>query len=249
MTATLIRVEIAKLRRLRLTWLLLLTTAANVLYCSSPLFSASARRYWNQPGGAWDAYLVQYVMGTALFTPIAIAIVASRVVDIEHAGNGWRLSSVIGVTRGALCRLKWVTLAPIVLALRVIEVAAVLALPALLGMPAVTNLGVWVRTAAVMVVTTLALLAAHLWLAARIESQLVGIGIAVLGGFLAMFSMLLPPVVALLTPYGSFAAVLPYTYSSSGIIAISPHYLPWGLWAAALLVGSWALTRRLDQEG
>lgn len=248
-TARAVRLEVAKLRHLKIPVLGLVMTAATVLFASANLFSATGRANMMDPAGQfWPAHLVGYVMATCLLTPVFVAVLASRVVDVEHAGNGWGLYAVAGVGRGRQCRIKWLTLVPLVVLLRVIEMGGVIGVPLLLGAVPVQDPVAWALLGAQATGTTVALLAFHVWLAARIESQLVGVGVGLAGGLLAVLSLLSPAWLASLTPWGYFALVLPYTFTETGVASITPHHLLWSAFIVLTATAFWFLTGRLDAE-
>lgn len=244
-----VRVETAKLRHLRIPLLGLLMTGAPVLFASTNLFSSSGRAAMHDPNGHfWASHLIGYVMATCLFTPVFVAVLASRVVDVEHAGNGWGLYAVASVGRGRQCRVKWLTLVPLVVLLRAIEMGGAVAVPLLLGAQPMQDPAAWALLGVQATGTTLALLALHVWLAARIDSQLVGVGLGIAGGLLAMLSLLAPPWLASLTPWGYFALLLPYTFTESGVASITPDHLLWSVFIALMTTAFWFLTGRLDAE-
>ena len=87
-----------------------------------------------------------------------------------------------------------------------------------------------------------------MWLAARVDNQLVGSGIGLLGGFYAVFSLLMPAWAAYLTPWGYYAAVSPEAMSEDRLVEAGPVlwlFVPFLAGAAALF---WAACRHLDRS-
>lgn len=243
------RIEHAKLAGLRIPLLGLLVTGAGVLFACANLFSATGRTAMTDPGKPfWEPHLIGYVMATSLITPVLAALLGSRVVDVENTGNGWGLFTAAGLTPGRQCRIKWLTLAPLICSLRAMEMAAVIVVPLAMGARSPEHLGAWILLGVQATGTTLALLALHICLAARSESQLLGIGIGISGALIAVLSLLAPPWLAAFTPWGYYALLLPYTFTPTGVGTITPAH---PLWAGYILLAGlafWALTRHLDAE-
>ena len=65
---------------------------------------------------AWNGLLAGMSTSVPLLSPLLLAVLASRHVDIEHQGGGWLLSTTSGLTPGGLCRSKFLALGLIVAA-------------------------------------------------------------------------------------------------------------------------------------
>lgn len=243
-----VMVEFSKLRRLRLPLLMGVLGGAVVLFSCLNLFAGSTQELFDDPGAqVWEQHLIGYIMASGLLLPIMAAVVASRIVDIEHTGNGWLLAAGAGQRPGMVCRAKLAVLAPIILVQTLLQFAAVLIVPKLLGLATAPGWGEWTPFLIGSFGTTMALVALHVIVAARIESQLVGLALGVIGGFIGVFSMLMPPWLAALTPWGYYAVLSPYTFGEDGVVlTIEPMWLLWTLFCVLVAVLFWLFTRRLD---
>lgn len=247
-----VRLEYAKMRRLRTSLVLGAVLLATILFGTMQLFDADHRARINEPNTMhWEFLLLTgYSSTKALFMPLLAAVLASRQVDIEHHGNGWLRASMFGVTPGRLCTVKLLALTPLVALSTVVEMSVLVLASRATGATTPLPWVQWLWYGAVVVVVTLGVVGLHLWLAARVESQLVGLGVGVLGGFLGFFSMLMPPWFAHLTPWGYLAAGLPYQLSPTGDAPLIAIPLPWGSMAlfCCVMLGVLALARvRLDR--
>lgn len=224
-----IRTEFAKLRRQRIV-LLALVLVAGV----AGLSVLSALSAGTDPGSqsAWNALLAGMSLAFPLIAPLMIAVLASRVVDVEHQGQGWLASATAGVTPGALCRSKLVVLG-ILLGSAVLAASTLVLLSGfLLGYGPGVPLGTWAAFTLSVLVISLVLAALHVLLAARVENQLVGLGIGVLGTLLAVFASGLPSALAHATPWGYFALAQAADYRGGDIVTLPPA--PLGITALAL---------------
>lgn len=239
--------EFAKMRHLRVglvATLMILGVLALSLFAvvSSPDFNPDTP-------GAWNALLAGMSLGIPLISPLMLAVLASRQTDIEHQGNGWLLSATSGITPGGLCRAKLVSLGVIVTVVTVGTSLVVLAFGKLLaGIPPAVPLGHWVGFTLCMLVVNLAVLALHILISAKIENQLVALGVGVLGCILAVFSQGLPAAAAHVTPWGYYALAQAAGYEGDQIQALPISYP--SIAALAVIVGALfaVLTFRFDRQ-
>lgn len=243
-------VEFAKMRRLRVWLVAGVISLGTVLFSSMQLFSSSYTARINDPGTAhWETALLFYAMIKAMTAPILVAVVASRQVEVEHAGNGWTMAATLGQSPSRLCLAKVGALAPVVAATTLFEVGALVVGGRLAGATAPLPLGTWAWYAAASFVITLTLLAAHVWLSARVEQQLVALGVGVLGAFAGVFAMLMPEWLARLLPWGYYAVASPYAMTADGGAAALPVAWPaMALFVALATLLLAAAYRSLDRE-
>lgn len=237
---TALAVEFAKMRRLKV-WLVAGVIAAGALLLGSmQLFSASHRAAINDPATQhWEATLLFYAMVKAMTAPILVAVLASRQVDIEHQGNGWTMAATHGQPRGRLCATKIAALAPVVAGVTAVELGGLYAGSRLAGATLPLPVGAWLWYAGASYAVTMALLALHVLLAARVENQLAGLGIGVLGAFAGVFVMLMPTWLAHILPWGYYAVVATHRMSPDGY---APTPIAWPALTLFLLVVAMAVT-------
>ena len=104
---TSVRVEILKMRRLRVLLVTALLVIASVALSSTNLFSQSTIKSFADPAAKpWAMLLLNTAFFNAMTGAVFAAVLASRQTDIEHSGAGWNLAATSGLTPGALCRVK-----------------------------------------------------------------------------------------------------------------------------------------------
>lgn len=198
--------------------------------------------------GAWNALLAAFGGAAALAAPLLVALLASRQTDVEHTGGGWLPAATSGVSPGALCRAKLLALSVLATTAIVAASAALSAAGFLLGVTAPWPVLRWVGCTAAIVVVSLVLLAVHVLLAARVENQLVGIGIGLLGTVVAMIVGGFPAWVAHVTPWGYYSLAAAAGYAGADLVPLQPsHPSIVGLALVAAIVFG-VLTRRLDRQ-
>ena len=101
------------------------------------------------------------------------------------------------------------------------------------------------------IIVDLALCAFHVWLAAVVENQLVGVGVGLIGSFIGVYMLLAPAPVARLVPWGYYAVITPAKVSMVDGHGVHEYVqVPMG-WIVGFLVLTAAVftvaTRRLDR--
>ncbi|MFE9243709.1 ABC transporter permease [Nocardiopsis sp. NPDC006938] len=242
--------EFAKMRRLHVAPVLVImvigVVALSCITFTTPGFMASVDDPAAQP---WQWLLAGLALAVPLVSPILLAVLASRQVDVEHQGNGWIFSQTSGLTPGHLCRVKFVATGSLVAAAILVQSTVVIVLGALVGITTNFPTGQWLGYTASIAVVNLVLLALHILLSARIPNQLVGLGIGVLGVFVALSSTGMPPWLNhVLLPWGYYALSTPVDTRGGGVVALDPPYMSvviLGVLGGAVFL---ATTRMFDRQ-
>ncbi|WP_081392066.1 ABC transporter permease [Actinomyces naeslundii] len=245
-------VELLKMRRLRVLLITVLLVIASVAMSSIDLFSQSKIHSLADPAAKpWASLLLAMVLFNALTQPIFVAVLASRQTDIEHSGAGWNLASASGLTPGALCRVKLAALTLLIVPAAVIQSVALIAVARMVGLSLPLDVGPWVTYTLLLALVNTAMCAYHLWLAAVVENQLVVMSAGLLGGFIGVYMLLSPPMLARLLPWGYYAVITPAKVSMVDGHGVHEYVqVPMG-WIVGFLVLTavifTAATRRLDR--
>ncbi|OFV73512.1 ABC transporter permease [Rhodococcus erythropolis] len=242
-----IRLEFRKMRRLRTLPLLVGLVIAVAALSSTSLFSGGTRETFDNPAAQpWAALLLSYTMMAAMTSPILAAVLASRQTDIEHSGSGWTLAAAAGRTAGSLCRSKLTALAILLLPAVAAQSLVVVGIGLLAGIQVPLDLGPWAAYTVLLYLVDVAFCALHIWLAARVENQLISVGCGMLGAFLAVFSLLMPPAVSKAIPWGYYAVISHAGQKSGDVVYVTASY-GWIAGFLILVAVVFALaTRRLD---
>lgn len=246
MNAPVVAIEFAKMRRLRV---LLLTAVQIVVTVGLALFSALTSPDLDLSQAlAWDTLLLGLAYGMTMASPLLLAVMASRQVDIEHQSNGWVLSATTGITAGGLCRAKLIALGAVTTFATLLMSGLVFGAGLLLGVTASPPIGRWVGYTAAALVINLVLVALHVLLSARIVNQLVCIGIGLVGSAFAMFGSGVPSWLAHASPWGYYALARPAGYRGEVLVALAPAYPSIAVLGLLAAVVFWLITNRFDRQ-
>ena len=209
--------------------------------------TASPGFYPDEPG-AWNHLLARASLAVPLTSPLMVAVLASRHVDIEHQGGGWLLAAASGLTPGRMCRSKFVALGAVVAAATLAPSLLVLGFGGLLGISAPLPAGRWLGFVLCMTAVNLVLLAFHIVLAAKVENQLISVGTGALGTLIAMFSPGLPPSFAHATPWGYYGLAHAAGYEGTRLVSLPIAYP--SIAALSAVAGGlfFLITHRFDRQ-
>jgi len=245
-------VEILKMRRLRVLLITVLLVIASVAMSSTNLFSQSAIRFLDNPAAKpWAMLLLDTAFVNAMTGAVFTAVLASRQTDIEHSGAGWNLAATSGLTPGALCRVKLAALTLVIVPTVVLQNSVLIIFGRIMGISVPLDVGPWVTYTVLLTLVNTAMCAYHLWLAAVVENQMVVMSVGLLGGFIGVYMLLAPPMLARLLPWGYYTTITPAKMSMVDGHAVHEYLqVPMG-WVAGFLVLTTVIftvaTRRLDR--
>lgn len=199
-------------------------------------------------GFGWKILLAGVGLSVSLISPLIIAVLASRLVEIEHAGNGWLLSSTAGATPGTLCRAKFASLGVIVTTATVLQSLLLIGLGLGIGITSRFPAEHWIFFTIAAVTINLSVLAFHIVLSAKVENQIVCLGVAVIGVFIAIFASALPDWLQPLTPWGYYELASAADYVGTDLAYLDIPRLP-VLGLALVSAGAFTLiTARFDRQ-
>ncbi|MHA7244533.1 ABC transporter permease [Paeniglutamicibacter antarcticus] len=249
--AAAVRIEYAKLRRRRLPLIGFVVIGAGLLFSSASLFTATAQASFTDPEAApWLQLMLNLALTTALTSPLLVAILGSRVVEIEHQGNGWVLARMAGRRRGELCRIKFLALTPLLVGLVGLQFILQIFIARAAGLTQPLDVGLWAGYAGCVLLVGLALLGLHICLSAWLENQLISLGLGVIGSFIGLFSLFMPPSLAHLLPWGYYAVSTPAAMTGPGqtLTATAPDLVGLAIFLAVFALGFWAATEALNRK-
>ena len=245
-------VELLKMHRLRVLLIAILLAIASVAMSSTNRFSQSTIRSLDNPAAKpWAMLLLGTAFVNAMTGAVFVAVLASRQTDIEHSGAGWNLAATSGLTPGALCRVKLAALTLLIVPTVVLQNSALIIFGRIMGISVPLDVGPWVTYTLLLALVNTAMCAYQLWLAAVVENQLVVMSAGLLGGFIGVYMLLSPPMLARLLPWGYYAVITPAKVSMVDGHGVHEYVqVPMG-WIVGFLVLTavifTAATRRLDR--
>jgi|HigsolmetaAR203D_1030402.scaffolds.fasta_scaffold00340_10 hypothetical protein len=210
---TALGLEWYKLRRKRLFGMVLLLMLAEIAWGCT----ASGMSFSRHPEHAgWEPLLAMFASMNGLFMPIAAAVCVSRICDMEHKGNTWKLLLTLNAGRGALYAAKYVTASIIMTAAVLLQALAIAAFGAVNGLEQPVPLLLLLRFFAGTVLANMAVTAVQQWISLAVPNQAFALALGMIGGFFGIVADLMPRGVRAMLIWSSYTGFSPVTQTFAG---------------------------------
>ncbi|MDO4685342.1 MAG: ABC transporter permease [Corynebacterium sp.] len=199
----------------------------------------------------WAGLILSVSFSLALTMPVAVAVIASRHTDIEHAAGGWLFGASMGRKRGTLCQAKLIALVPVMIAVTSCIVFGIMALGFVNDMGPVVGLHYWIGYWISLCIVNICFCALHILLSAWNDNQTVGLGVGVLGAFMAGFSMLLPTneFWVKLIPWSYYAQITPAMFVESSVKYMTANWGSLAVFSVVVLGAFYVMTSVMNRQG
>ncbi|OZF48075.1 ABC transporter permease [Rhodococcus sp. 14-1411-2a] len=243
---TTVRNEFAKLRHLHIGAIAAVSVAAIVGLTFVGALTATASK--DSTTVSWALPLAGLSLAIPVASPLLLAVIASRTMEVEHQSNGWLLNRTNGADRGALVRAKLVSTGLVVAGATVAASAGSVFLGTVIGVTQPLPAALWLGYTAAAVTINLVILAVHLLISARVDNQLVALGIGIVGTVIAICASGFPSWAAHLTPWGYYSLASAADYRGEQVVTLNPSYASIAALAVVGAVSFWLTTVRLDRQ-
>ena len=245
-----VRNEYAKMRHLRIgliTALLLLGVCSITVL--SALNSGLVNHRFDADGDGWRLLMVSLHGAVGLTSPLLLAVMASRQVEVEHSGQGWMSSATTGTTPGRLCRAKLLALGLLISPIPAAWGALVVIVGRAVGLTAPVPAPRLLALVAGLTAINLAVLGAQLLASARVENQLGPLALGLIGILLSVFAPVMPLWARYLSPWTAYGLIVPADFVGTDLVDLDTHLV--GL---TVLTGDGGalfalVTTRFDHQG
>ena len=237
-----VRNEYAKMRHLRIgliTALLLLGVCSITVL--SALNSGLVNHRFDADGDGWRLLMVSLHGAVGLTSPLLLAVMASRQVEVEHSGQGWMSSATAGTTPGRLCRVKLLALGLLILPIP----AAWGALVVIVG----RAVGLTAPVPAPRLLALVAGLTAIKLASARVENQLGPLALGLIGILLSVFAPVMPLWARYLSPWTAYGLIVPADFVGTDLVDLDTHLVGLTVLTGVGVALFALVTTRFDHQG
>lgn len=202
--------EFFKLRRKRIFLMIFLFLLAQMVWAFLSLGMSMSKN--NIAHSQWEAVIAIVASMNGLFLPIISAIIVSRVCDMEHKGNTWKMITTTNINRKQIYLAKYVC----VLLLLLFYILLQTALITLFGLtydfisPApLILLGQYILG---MMITSTTIVALQQWVSLSLKNQAFALCLGMVGGFIGMTADLFPATIRQFFIWSYYTGLSPATY-------------------------------------
>jgi hypothetical protein len=181
------RMEFDKTRRRRIWLIVFLLTATQLAWALWDVHRMNA----HQRVDGWLAMLYQFPLLNAIMLPVIVGVIASRLSDIEHKGQTFRLLNTV-IPQGRLFAAKFLCGATYTIAISMLQVGAFTGVGLLYGFPQPVP---WKQVGLYLLATitvSITILLVQQILSLEFPNQMIALAVGMIGSFAGLFSMFLP---------------------------------------------------------
>lgn len=203
-----VSLELYKLRHKRLFLMVILFLTVEIIWTFMAVSVSISR---NSDYARWEFVIAILSSMNGLFFPILAAICVSRICDMEHKGNTWKLLLTVSVRHSMLYVAKYISASIIMLGVCILQGIAIIAFGMVneFGQPVPFML--LIRFLAGTVLTNMTIIGLQQWVAMAVKSQAFAVSLGMAGGFIGLAADLLPGAVRRFFVWSYYTGLSPVT--------------------------------------
>ncbi|WP_036725462.1 ABC transporter permease [Paenibacillus sp. FSL R7-277] len=208
--------EYYKIRRRKVWAMLTLFLAAELGWAAMSMSISISRSADN---ATWEALIFSLSSMNGLFLPILSAIVVSRICDMEHKGDTWKMLMTTSVGRQTVYAAKFFCAGSLILYGILAQVVFIAGFGMFHRLAEPLPAGLLLQFTAGTLIASLLIIAMQQWISLAVKNQAFALCLGMLGGFLGTTASLFPAAVRQLVVWSYYLDLSPVTYvykASSG---------------------------------
>ncbi len=203
---------------------------------------------------AWEDLIIGPAAINGLFFPILAAVIASRICDMEHKGNTWKLLECNNQNRRSIWFCKFTIVSTLMMLAIFIQAFTIIAYGNSVGivqlLPARTLLGFVFGTAMI----TFVVVTIQVFFSLVCTNQLIPMSIGMVGALIGFISTLLPPGIRNILIWGNYAELMVLgqdtssgNLQSSGLVVRNINFVPLAILFVVGLVAYVVFRKRFEK--
>lgn len=140
----------------------------------------------------WETLILMLSTMNGLFLPILSAICVSRICDMEHKGNTWKLLLTASVKRGHLYAAKYICACLVMLWICILQIFSVIAFGIIKGIEEPVPFLLLAQFLSGTILTNMVIVALQQWVSMALKNQAFALTVGMIGGFIGMAADLFP---------------------------------------------------------
>ncbi len=203
---------------------------------------------------AWEDLIIGPAAINGLFFPILAAVIASRICDMEHKGNTWKLLECNNQNRRSIWFCKFTIVSTLMMLAIFIQAFIIIAYGNSVGivqpLPVRTLLGFVLGTAMI----TFVVVTIQVFFSLVCTNQLIPMSIGMTGALIGFISTLLPPGIRNILIWGNYAELMVLgqdtssgNLQSSGLVVRNINFVPLAILFVVGLVAYVVFRKRFEK--
>ena len=203
---------------------------------------------------AWEDLIIGPAAINGLFFPILAAVIASRICDMEHKGNTWKLLECNNQNRRSIWFCKFTIVSTLMMLAIFIQAFIIIAYGNSVGivqpLPVRTLLGFVLGTAMI----TFVVVTIQVFFSLVCTNQLIPMSIGMIGALIGFISTLLPPGIRNILIWGNYAELMVLGQDTSsgnlqsfGLVVRNINFVPLAILFVVGLVAYVVFRKRFEK--
>ena len=203
---------------------------------------------------AWEDLIIGPAAINGLFFPVLAAVIASRICDMEHKGNTWKLLECNNQNRRSIWFCKFTIVSTLMMLAIFIQAFIIIAYGNSMGivqpLPVRTLLGFVLGTAMI----TFVVVTIQVFFSLVCTNQLIPMSIGMIGALIGFISTLLPPGIRNILIWGNYAELMVLgqdtssgNLQSSGLVVRNINFVPLAILFVVGLVAYVVFRKRFEK--
>lgn len=167
----------------------------------------------NPDYNGWELIIAVLSSMNGLFLPILSAICVSRICDMEHKGNTWKLLLTVSVRRGELYKAKFIAGTLVMLWGCALQIGAILLFGMINNIEQPVPFLLLMRFFIGIMITNMTILALQQWVSMAVKNQAFALALGMIGGFIGMAGELFPSQIRSFFIWSYYTRLCPVTQS------------------------------------
>ncbi|MFD0870786.1 MULTISPECIES: ABC transporter permease [Paenibacillus] len=206
--------EFYKLRRKRIFAMMTLFLGAELAWAFVSISMSMSR---HPDSTSWEALLVTVASMNGLFVPIMSAVAVSRICDMEHKGDTWKLLATTAVRRSRLYWAKYWCANILILYYISLQAAAIAGFGIVKGFAEPLPFSLLIPYIGGALLTSMAIVALQQWISLSVKNQAFALSLGMIGGFIGMAADFFPAGVRRLFIWSYYTGLSPVIYQYSNL--------------------------------
>lgn len=176
------------------------------------LFIGMGRSISMNPENAnWEALIVTFASMNGLLFPILIAVCLSRICDMEHKGNMWKLLLTLSIKPGQIYAAKYIYACILILWACIMQVFSIAVFGTVNDFEDPVPTLLLVQFFCGIIFTSMAVIALQQWVSMMGKNQVIALTLGMIGGFIGLTADLMPSEVRSIFIWSYYSRLSPVT--------------------------------------
>lgn len=234
--STIIGLEFFKLRRKWIFAMITFFLSAEIVWTLM-----ATRKYMtgNPDHANWEMIIIMLTSLNALFLPIISAVVVSRICDMEHKGDTWKLLRSASVSIRQVYASKYICASVLMLGAVCLQILAIIAIGLMNKLVDPIPLSMILSFGFGTILTNMAVIAMQQWVSLCYKNQAFSLCLGMVGGFIGMTADFFPSIISRFFVWSYYSGLSPIKLNNtSNIIEPITQSLDLGLLTAITVLAA-----------